>query len=58
MLHKNLKGEWFDLYGLDISEPYGINESTVEIYGFFSPTNYEGQMIRDRMKDFLTEKGK
>ena len=48
ILQKILKGAWFVMYGIEVSTPYGIDEGMVATYGFFSPTNHEGQTIRVR----------
>ena len=50
MIQKNLKGECFVLYGIEVSTPYGIDEGMVETYGFVSTTNHEGQKIRASRK--------
>ena len=58
MLQKNLKGEWVVLYGIEVYTPYVIDEGTVAAYVFVSTTNHEGQTIRARGEEFLTELGK
>ena len=50
MIQKNLKGECFVLYGIEVSTPYGIDEGMLETYGFVSTTNHEGQKIRASRK--------
>ena len=58
IMQKNLKGKWVVLYGIEVSTPYGVDQGTVATYGFFSCTNHEGQTIRERRKEFCTERGK
>ena len=58
MIQKNLKGKKVVLYGIEVSTPYVIDEGTVATYVFVSPTNHEGQTIRERRREFLTERGK
>ena len=58
MLQENLKFKWVVLYGIEVSIPYVIDEVTVSKYYFVYLTNHEGEMVRVRRKDFLTELGK
>ena len=57
MLQKNINGKCVVMYGIELSTAYDIYEGTVATCEVFSPTNHEGQEIRSRRKEFLTERG-